>query len=120
MIGRRQVARLSWSMACVLLVGCGFDRRPAALSQWAAVTVEMPVSNAVFPAGEGAEAATSYCLICHSAGMVLRQPPLAITVWRAEIAKMKSVYGAPIPDDQVEKIASYLAGLRAQPSSSSD
>ena len=33
--------------------------------------------------------------------------PLAF--WKAEVEKMKQVYGAQIPDDQVEPIAQYLA-----------
>jgi len=83
--------------------------------QWTTVNVELPVSDEGFPPGNGVEAATSYCLICHSAGMVLRQPPLTRGDWRAEIVKMRSAYGAPIPDDQVGVLADYLAGLFKQP-----
>jgi mono/diheme cytochrome c family protein len=79
------------------------------------VSVELPVSDENFPPGNGAEAATSYCLICHSAGMVLRQPPLKREDWRGEIMKMRSAYGAPVPDDQVETLADYLASLSKQP-----
>jgi cytochrome c5 len=72
------------------------------------VRVELPVSNAVFPSGTGADVADSQCLICHSAGMVLRQPPLTREEWRSEIQKMRSAYGAPLPVDQVDALSEYL------------
>jgi hypothetical protein len=39
--------------------------------------------------------------------MALRQPPLTVDEWRAEITKMKAPFGAPIPADQIE-LADYL------------
>jgi mono/diheme cytochrome c family protein len=60
---------------------------------------------------EGVDIANSQCLICHSAGMVLRQPALTHDQWVAEVNKMRSSYGAPIPAEQVEALASYLASL---------
>jgi mono/diheme cytochrome c family protein len=81
---------------------------------WAIVRVELPASDETFPPGVGADIATGQCLICHSAGMVLRQPPLTKDEWRAEIIKMRSVYGAPIPDDQVDGLSEYLKSIIAQ------
>jgi mono/diheme cytochrome c family protein len=77
---------------------------------WAKVTVELPTSQAVFPPGNGADIANGQCLICHSAGMVLRQPPLTQAEWTSEIDKMRNAYGAPMPADQVEALAKYLQG----------
>lgn len=103
----------------VLLVACGGGWRAAPvapavtqtqrLSGWTLVSVQLPVSDESFPPGDGADAATGYCLICHSAGMVVRQPQLTRDEWRAEVMKMRSAYGAPVPDDQVERLADYLA-----------
>ena len=70
--------------------------------------VSLPTSAAQFPAGKGSEIANANCLICHSAGMALRQPPLTVDEWRAEITKMKSAFGAPIPADQIGELADYL------------
>jgi mono/diheme cytochrome c family protein len=81
---------------------------------WTIVRVELPASDETFPPGAGADIATGQCLICHSAGMVLRQPPLTKDEWRAEIIKMRSVYGAPIPDDQVDGLSEYLKSIIAQ------
>jgi mono/diheme cytochrome c family protein len=81
------------------------------IQKWTKVEVELPVSEAVFPPGNGAEIANGQCLMCHSAGMVLRQPPLSQDDWTGEINKMRSAYGAPIPPDQVEALARYLHGI---------
>jgi mono/diheme cytochrome c family protein len=78
---------------------------------WSKVSVELPTSEARFPAGNGADIANGQCLICHSAGMVLRQPPLTQDQWTGEIEKMRSAYGAPLPADQVEALARYLHGV---------
>jgi len=82
--------------------------------QWAVVSVELPVSNEIFPPGPGADVADSQCLICHSAGMVLRQPPLTQQEWRSEIEKMRSAYGALLPADQVDALSEYLERINGR------
>jgi len=82
-------------------------RAPAAEQHWTAVSIEMPTRESTFPPGEGVEL-TGQCLICHSAGMVLRQPPLTRDEWIGEIDKMRGAFGAPLPADQVQSLADYL------------
>jgi mono/diheme cytochrome c family protein len=84
--------------------------------KWAKVSVELPTSHTFFPPGNGAEIANGQCLICHSAGMVLRQPPLTQDEWVGEINKMRNAYGAPLPADQVEALARYLHGINGRQS----
>jgi mono/diheme cytochrome c family protein len=79
--------------------------------RWSKVSVQLPMSVTQFPAGEGADIANSQCLICHSAGMVLRQPAQTPAQWQATINKMRVVYGAPLPADEVEALAGYLSNL---------
>jgi hypothetical protein len=83
--------------------------------RWAKVSVELPVSKAMFPPGDGVEI-TPQCLICHSAGMVLRQPPLTKDEWTAEINKMRNSFGAPLPSGQVEALARYLYRINGRKS----
>lgn len=83
---------------------------------WTKVEVEFPVSQVMFPPGKGADIANGQCLICHSAGMVLRQPPLSEEEWTGEITKMRTAFGAPIPPDQIEALARYLYGIDGRPS----
>ena len=82
--------------------------------QWAIVRVELPTGDESFPPGIGADIASSQCLICHSAAMVLTQPPLKKDEWRAEIMKMRSAYGALIPDDQVDGLSEYLKNINGR------
>ena len=79
--------------------------------QWTKVSVDLPASDATFPAGDGADVANGYCLMCHSAGMVLRQPPLTQSQWLAEIQKMRAFWGSLLPAEQDAALARYLAHI---------
>ena len=78
---------------------------------WKTARIELPLSDAVFPASADSQIANSQCLICHSAGMVLRQPPLTKDQWRAEIVKMRTAFGALIPEDQIDALTEYLVRI---------
>jgi mono/diheme cytochrome c family protein len=82
--------------------------------KWVKVSVDLPASQVSFPPGNGSVIANAYCLICHSAGMVLRQPPLTQDEWSGEINKMRNAFGAPLPADQVEALAQYLRSINGQ------
>jgi len=57
----------------------------------------------------GVDKAQTYCLACHSADYVNTQPPhMPAGFWEAEIGKMRTAYGAPIPDDAAKAVAAYL------------
>jgi mono/diheme cytochrome c family protein len=84
------------------------------VQKWAKVSVELPASHDAFPPGNGADIANGQCLICHSAGMVLRQPPLTLDEWTGEINKMRNAFGAPLPADQVGALARYLEGINGR------
>ena len=77
-------------------------------AHFAAINVSLPAGAAAFPAGQGSDIANANCLICHSAGMVLRQPPLTVAEWNTEINRMKGSFGAPIPSNQIDELAHYL------------
>ena len=79
--------------------------------KWVKVSVDLPTSQISFPPGNGSVIANAYCLICHSAGMVLHQPPLTQDEWTVEIDKMRNAFGAPIPADQVQALAEYLRSI---------
>ena len=84
--------------------------------RFAPVKVDLPAGASDFPEGNGADIANANCLICHSAGMVLRQPPLSVAEWRTEIQKMKTSFGAPIASDQIDPLAQYLASINGRAS----
>jgi cytochrome c5 len=76
------------------------------------VNVILPTSDRMFPDGPGSDVVNSYCLVCHSAGMVLSQPAMTRSAWEAEVQKMRNAYKAPIPEGQIQTIVSYLASLQ--------
>jgi mono/diheme cytochrome c family protein len=87
--------------------------------KWVKVSVDLPASQISFPPGNGSVIANAYCLVCHSAGMVLRQPPLTQDEWTGEINKMRNSFGAPIPTDQVQALAQYLRSINDRQSQKS-
>jgi mono/diheme cytochrome c family protein len=104
------VLSLVWGVAWLNLARAdtASGKKEVPARQWTVVRVELPASDQSFPPGNGAEIAASQCQICHSAGMILTQPPLKKDEWRTEIMKMRTSYGAPIPQDQVDDLAEYL------------
>lgn len=52
------------------------------------------------------------CLTCHSSRYVASQPRFPRKTWQAEVDKMRSVYGAPVPADDAPKIVDYLVATR--------
>ena len=78
------------------------------------VHVSLPPGTTSFPPGPGSDLADQHCVVCHSAGMVLRQPPLSFDEWKAEAAKMRTVYGAPFPAENIDAIARYLNSINGK------
>jgi hypothetical protein len=72
------------------------------------VKIDLPPEAARLKPGPGMDTAAKYCMICHSVDYIYMQPPLTQDQWHAEVAKMKKVYGAPIPDSDVDTIVGYL------------
>jgi mono/diheme cytochrome c family protein len=89
-----------------------------AVAHFAAINADLPSGATAFPPGQGSDIANANCLICHSAGMVLRQPPLTMVEWSTEIKKMRASFGAPIPPEQIDDLARYLAAIDGRPSDS--
>jgi|GEM_PF-1699744 len=76
-----------------------------------AVAVEFPSSDREFPAGPGAELVANNCVSCHSSGMILNQPTLTKATWTAEVNKMLHTYKAPVAEEDVDGIVTYLASM---------
>ncbi len=99
------------NLALVWVVPIVFGTALAAagpVRKWTRVSVELPASPALFPSGDGADIANGQCLLCHSVEMVLLQPALTQDEWAGEIGKMRTAFGAPLPAEQVNALATYL------------
>lgn len=53
--------------------------------------------------------AQAHCVACHSAEYVAYQPPIAARpYWDAMVKRMKGVFKAPVPDEDMPLIVDYL------------
>ena len=80
-------------------------------------SVEPVTDDATFPAGPHADLVNQRCLACHSASMVLTQPPLKREQWQAIVEKMRDTYHAPLAPGEVPLIVDYLSPSGASISS---
>ena len=111
-----QMAALSMAaLTCLAVSETAGATPPSAAPDRQTVDVSLPAGRTTFPPAPGSELANAHCVICHSPGMVLRQPPLSFEEWKAEVNKMRVVYAAPLPADKIEEIARYLSAINGKP-----
>ncbi len=79
------------------------------------VGFDLPSSSRAFPDGPGAGLVTNNCMSCHSPGMILNQPALTRAEWTGEVNKMLHTYKAPVAEENVGAIVTYLASLKVAP-----
>ena len=76
------------------------------------ISYKLPKETTTFKPGPNLEVVQNNCTACHSADYVQTQPrgpKFKEDFWRAEVAKMIKVYGAPIDQAHIGKIVDYLA-----------
>ncbi len=66
--------------------------------------------------GPGQDAVTTTCTVCHTLGYI-RMNSMFLTpdAWKAEVAKMRDAFGAPIDDDTASTIVKYLSTAYGAP-----
>jgi len=74
------------------------------------LSVDLPDAEGLLPEryGVSAEAVNNNCLACHSAAMITAQPRLTRVQWGETIAKMRTVYAAPIDPADDKAILDWL------------
>lgn len=70
--------------------------------------ITLPYHGREFAGGPQASVANTYCLMCHSGGIVMTQPPLSLSAWKAELNKMKNAYGCPLPESDVDELTQFI------------
>jgi len=85
--------------------------KPAPPAAGETVRIELPPGDDVLPDRRNAEAVDRNCLSCHSTETILNQPALSREVWKAEIDKMRAVFGAQIDPDADDAILAYLTTI---------
>lgn len=104
------------ALACGAALGSAAFAAAKPAPPTGAVTVTLPGDAGMqFKPGAGVVAAQTYCLTCHSSAYVSTQPPLTRAQWTAEVTKMRSVFGAPIREDQTAVLVDYLTTQYGKP-----
>jgi len=99
--------------ALIATASLGARRDAPAAETPAAIT--LPAQNTNFRPAPGIEIARRDCLSCHSAEYVTSQPPLSKAAWTKEIAKMRTAFGATIPDADTDGLVAYLLAQNVTP-----
>jgi cytochrome c5 len=76
----------------------------ACCAAWPAWSQSAPLA-----AGPGKDTVETACGLCHSLSYIpMNSPFMAPAVWKAEVTKMRTAFGAPIDDDAANEIIAYL------------
>ncbi len=90
------------------ILGVAAGAAPLAADMSGTVKIEMPPETARLKPGPGMDVTAKSCMTCHSVDYIYMQPPLTKDQWHGEVLKMKKVFGAQIPDSDVDTIVDYL------------
>jgi sulfite dehydrogenase (cytochrome) subunit B len=72
-------------------------------------TIELPVMAFDLADGLNRDKTTGFCGICHGVEYIPMQPKLSRAQWSATVTKMVKAFGAPIPQEDADRITEYLA-----------
>lgn len=101
----RSVPRVTPTPAPPAVSAAGFTLSSAA--------IDLPSDDVALPPGPDLAVVQANCTACHSAAMIVSQPPLTRAQWEGEVKKMREVYHAPVDPAAVPAIVAYLTTLNA-------
>jgi mono/diheme cytochrome c family protein len=83
-------------VACMLILACRASLPAAA-------------QDVTLVPGPGKDVVEAGCSICHTLSYIPMNSRFMVPdVWKAEVAKMRTAFGAPIDDDAASAIVTYL------------
>lgn len=101
--------RRAWILLA-LAAACGRSAPPPEHDD-AVHTLRLPELERPVPDGPGRAEFVAGCRTCHSPRYVFNQPRFPRKTWAAEVEKMRTAYGAPIPPEMVGPIVDYLVAV---------
>ncbi|MBA3879653.1 MAG: cytochrome C nitrite reductase [Sphingobium sp.] len=104
-------------LIALLLAACGkptAQQGPLPDFTFTNKAIDLPGDAAALPAGPAFALVTQHCTGCHSAEMLTTQPKLDAKTWAAEVAKMRTVYHAPIDPAEDAALVKALGALPGQ------
>jgi len=94
----------------LVLAGC--DSAPKV--QFADAAITLPDDPNDLPEGPGRQAVMDNCTACHSPSTLLQQPRVPREKWEATVAKMITLYKAPVDEKAVPQIVDYMVAVQAK------
>ncbi len=94
-------------LSCV--IGSGLSRDLQAQQKDSVRSIELPILAVDLADGPNRDKAAGFCAICHGAEYIPMQPKLSKAQWTATVTKMVKAFGAPIPQEDADRIIEYLA-----------
>jgi hypothetical protein len=77
-------------------------------------SIVLPRTEVELPAGPHQKEFVVACTTCHSAQLVLNQPPFASDKWSGIVKKMVKTYGASIAVEDEPALVEYLTAIRGK------
>lgn len=72
-------------------------------------SIELPVMTFDLAAGPDRDKVNVFCNICHGTEYIPMQPRLSKAQWTATVTKMIKAFGAPVTEEDADRIVNYLA-----------
>src|SRR5574341_59341 len=93
----------------MLLLAAGIATPLQAEQQEGVMSIELPDMTFDLTEGPGRDKVNVYCIMCHGTEYIPMQPKLSKAQWTATVTKMIKTFGAPVPQEDADKIINYLA-----------
>ncbi len=97
-------------LAALALASC--DAAPKV--QFQDASIALPDDPIELPEGPGRRAVMENCTACHSPSTMLQQPKVPREKWEASVAKMITLYKAPVDPEAVPQIVDYMVAFQAR------
>ena len=98
-------------LCAIALAGCG-ERAPRSpdrsVLSLQSDNIALPDDTEGFGGSAAGKLLEARCTACHSASMVLRQPPLSREQWTATVVKMREAYKAPVAEGETGAVVDAL------------
>jgi hypothetical protein len=77
-------------------------------------SISLPRTEVELPSGPHQQEFAVACTTCHSASLVLGQPPFPRKKWGEIVRKMVTAFGAPIAAEDEPALVDYLTAIRGK------
>ena len=92
-----------------LTIGAGLSRTLQADQKDGVKSIVLPVMKFDLADGPDRDKVQGFCGICHGVEYIPMQPKMSKAQWTATVTKMIKGFGAPIPQEDADKIINYLS-----------